>query len=125
MSEKTLAHDRFVNDDSCLVMCASLRAAGVGLSWTIASLVYHLDLWWNPQALKQAEDRVHRIGQERPVLVKRLVAEETIEQGILRLLKAKEAIFDFVVEGTSLPEPSPTSLQSLLSLIGLKLNSLR
>jgi len=97
--QRQISHERFAHDPACLVMCASLRAAGVGLTWTSASNVYHLDLWWNPQALRQAEDRVHRIGQTKPVLIKRLVSVGTIEEGIKDLLVAKEEVFRFVIDG--------------------------
>lgn len=123
--EREMVHRRFLDDPSARVMCASLKAAGVGITWTVASHVYHLDLWWNPQALRQAEDRVHRIGQTEPVLVKRLVAEGTIEDGIKDLLALKEDVFDLVL-GTA-PDLSRDmgTFEQLLSLIGLKRDDVR
>ena len=59
--ERDEANHRFENDPNIRIMLASIKAAGVGLNWTIANHVYHLDLWWNPQVLAQADDRVHRI----------------------------------------------------------------
>ena len=98
LKERDDAACRFLNEKSCSVMLASTKAAGVGLNWTVPRHVYQLDLWWNPQVLSQAEDRVHRIGQTRGVIVKRLVAADSIEEGILRLLNRKQAIFDMVVQ---------------------------
>jgi SNF2 family DNA or RNA helicase len=94
--EREITHNKFLNDPNTRVMCASLRAAGVGLTWTVANHVYHLDTWWNPQALNQADDRVHRIGQDRPVFVKRLIAANTIEEAIEDLLATKVEIFNLI-----------------------------
>jgi SNF2 family DNA or RNA helicase len=119
--ERSLAHERFLHDPSAAVMCASLKAAGVGLTWTVASHVYHLDTWWNPQVLRQAEDRVHRIGQERTVIVKQLIAEGTLEEAIDTLLLSKTEIFELVVEGAPLANLPAHSVKELASLVGLKL----
>ena len=54
----------------------SLKAGGVGLTLTEADYVFVLDPWWNPAVEAQAVDRTHRIGQQRPVMVYRLVADE-------------------------------------------------
>ena len=123
--EREVVHNRFLHDPSSRVMCASLKAAGVGLTWTVAAYVYHLDIWWNPQVLRQAEDRVHRIGQKNPVLVKRLISEGTIEEGIRELLAAKEEIFDLVITEKADNPSDPKFLPQLLSLIGLKMSDLR
>jgi DNA repair protein RAD16 len=123
--EREVVHRRFIEDPRTHVMCASLQAAGVGLTWTIASTVYQFDLWWNPQVLHQAEDRVHRIGQSRPVLVKRLIAEGTIEEGIRQLLDAKSRIFEYLIEGAKIVSADASSIKGLLSLIGLRLGDLK
>lgn len=115
--ERQLVHQRFLHDPEAKVICASLRAAGVGLTWTVASHVYHLDSWWNPQVLNQADDRVHRIGQNRPVLIKRLIAEETIEEAIEGLLDIKEDIFELVIGDRPLSTVHASPFSSLLSLI--------
>ena len=72
----------------------SLKAGGTGLNLTGADMVVHFDPWWNPAVEDQAADRAHRIGQTRPVLVHRLVAEETIEERILALQEAKRSLAD-------------------------------
>lgn len=72
----------------------SLKAGGLGLNLTAADYVVHLDPWWNPAIEDQASDRAHRIGQERPVTVYRLIAEGTIEEKILRLHASKRTMAD-------------------------------
>ena len=71
------------------VMLISLKAGGTGLNLTAADHVFLLDPWWNPAVEDQAEGRAHRIGQERPVMVYRLVAKDTVEEGILALQQRK------------------------------------
>jgi SNF2 family DNA or RNA helicase len=60
----------------------SLRAGGTGLNLAAATYVIHLDPWWNPAVEDQATDRAHRIGQDRPVTVIRMVARGTIEEAV-------------------------------------------
>jgi SNF2 family DNA or RNA helicase len=72
----------------------SLKAGGFGLNLTEADYVYLLDPWWNPATERQAIDRTHRIGQDRPVMVFRLVAENTIEDKVMALRDRKQALFD-------------------------------
>jgi superfamily II DNA or RNA helicase len=67
----------------------SLKAGGVGLNLTAADTVIHFDPWWNPAAEDQATDRAHRIGQDKPVFVYKLVAEGSIEERILALQDKK------------------------------------
>ena len=80
------------------VFLISLKAGGFGLNLTEADLVYLLDPWWNPAAEAQAIDRAHRIGQDRPVTVRRLVAAGTIEEKVLALQRRKQHLFDAVVD---------------------------
>ena len=81
------------------VFLLSLRAGGVGLTLTRATHVVHFDRWWNPAVEDQATDRAHRIGQDQPVEVHRLVAEGTLEDRIASLLVAKRALADSVIGG--------------------------
>jgi len=81
------------------VFLISLKAGGVGLTLTEADYVFVLDPWWNPAAEAQAVDRAHRIGQQRPVMVYRLVAEQTIEEKVMELKARKAALFAQVVDG--------------------------
>jgi superfamily II DNA or RNA helicase len=85
---------RFQDPAGPPVMIISLKAGGTGLNLTAADHVFMLDPWWNPAVEDQAADRAHRIGQERPVSVYRLVAKDTVEEGILRLQERKRAVAD-------------------------------
>ncbi|MEL6109016.1 MAG: DEAD/DEAH box helicase, partial [Planctomycetota bacterium] len=78
----------------------SLKAGGTGLNLTAADYVLHLDPWWNPAVEDQATDRAHRIGQERPVTVYRLVAAGTIEEQILEMHADKRELVAGVLDGT-------------------------
>ncbi|MBI4950710.1 MAG: DEAD/DEAH box helicase, partial [Myxococcales bacterium] len=82
------------------VMLVSLKAGGTGLNLTAADHVFLLDPWWNPAVEDQAADRAHRIGQDRPVVVYRLVAKDTIEERVLALGARKRALADAALEGT-------------------------
>jgi superfamily II DNA or RNA helicase len=74
------------------LLLVSLTAGGVGLNLTAADHVFILDPWWNPAVEDQAADRTHRIGQERPVMVYRLVARDTVEERILALQSKKREL---------------------------------
>ncbi|PJI93304.1 DEAD/DEAH box helicase [Luteimicrobium subarcticum] len=81
------------------VFLVSLKAGGFGLNLTAADYCVLLDPWWNPAAEAQAVDRAHRIGQTRTVMVYRLVAQDTIEDKVMRLKEAKSALFASVLDG--------------------------
>ena len=82
------------------IMLVSLKAGGTGLNLTAADHVFLLDPWWNPAVEDQAADRAHRIGQERPVLVHRLVAEATVEERMLVLQEKKRALAHAATHGS-------------------------
>ncbi len=84
--------DGFQRDDGPPVLLISLKAGGTGLNLTAADHVFLLDPWWNPAAEDQAADRTHRIGQDRPVMVYRLVASDTVEERILTLQQSKREL---------------------------------
>ena len=84
------------------VFLLSLRAGGTGLNLTAATYVIHLDPWWNPAVEDQATDRAHRIGQERPVTVIRLVARGTIEEQVLSLHEEKRQLAASVLDGADM-----------------------
>ena len=85
---------KFQDESGPPVLLISLKAGGTGLNLTAADHVFLMDPWWNPAVEDQAADRAHRIGQTRPVVVYRLVAEETVEERILLLQDAKRGIAD-------------------------------
>jgi SNF2 family DNA or RNA helicase len=92
---------RFQDEQGPPVMLISLRAGGLGLNLTAADHVFLLDPWWNPAVEEQAADRTHRIGQERPVMVYRLVAEDTVEERILALQEHKRSLADAALGGAT------------------------
>ena len=74
----------------------SLKAGGVGLNLTEADTVIHYDPWWNPAVEAQATDRAHRIGQDKPVFVYKLITEGTVEEKILALQARKRELTEHV-----------------------------
>ncbi|HSK05617.1 MAG TPA: DEAD/DEAH box helicase [Kofleriaceae bacterium] len=76
------------------VMLLSLKAGGTGLNLTAADHVFLVDPWWNPAVEDQAADRAHRIGQDKPVMVYRMVARDTVEERILELQARKRQLAD-------------------------------
>ncbi len=84
--------ERFQRKDGPPVFLISLKAGGSGLTLTEADTVIHYDPWWNPAVEDQATDRAHRIGQDKPVLVYRLVVEDTVEQKMVELGRRKREI---------------------------------
>jgi|GEM_PF-399971 len=81
------------------VFLISLKAGGTGLNLTGADYVIHMDPWWNPAVEDQATDRAHRMGQQRPVVVYRLIARETVEEQILSLHEEKRELVNSVLSG--------------------------
>ena len=93
----------------------SLRAGGTGLNLTAADYVIHLDPWWNPAVEDQASDRAHRIGQERPVTIYRLIMQDSIEERIVRLHRDKRDLASDLLEGAE--TSARLSEEELLDLI--------
>ncbi|MCG8587659.1 MAG: SWF/SNF helicase family protein, partial [Proteobacteria bacterium] len=108
--------DRFQDPDGPPVLLISLRAGGTGLNLTAADHVYLLDPWWNPAVEDQAADRAHRIGQDRPVFVYRLVAAETVEERILTLQEHKRGLSDAAL-GTATAASGGLTREDLLALL--------
>ena len=89
--------DKF-NNDNTDVFIITLKAGGTGLNLTSATVVIHLDLWWNPQVENQATDRAHRIGQKNTVEVIRLITKGTIEERILELQNKKRKLAELLID---------------------------
>ena len=83
----------FRNGRRIPIMLMSLKC-GVGLNLTCASTVILVEPWWNPFVEEQAIDRVHRIGQTKPVTVVRVAVPDTVEDRILSLQKQKRVVAD-------------------------------
>lgn len=86
------------NHDNTDVFIITLKAGGTGLNLTSATVVIHLDLWWNPQVENQATDRAHRIGQKNTVEVIRLITKGTIEERILELQNKKRKLAELLID---------------------------
>ena len=96
----------------------SLKAGGFGLTLTEADYVFVLDPWWNPAAELQAIDRTHRIGQDKNVMVYRLVSADTIEEKVVALQQRKRDLFDEVL-GDDGELAAPLSADDIRGLLGL------
>lgn len=84
--------DAFQNDPTIPFFLISLKAGGVGLNLTAADYVIHVDPWWNPAVEMQATDRTHRIGQEKPVFIYKLIVRDSVEEKILELQERKRRL---------------------------------
>jgi SNF2 family DNA or RNA helicase len=93
----------------------SLKAGGFGLNLTVADYVVIADPWWNPAVEDQASGRAHRIGQQRPVTVYRLVHQGTLEEKIVELHADKRELADSVLEGQDRGSALPAD--ALLALL--------
>lgn len=98
ISDRARRVEAFQSGSSDLFLI-SLRAGGTGLNLTAADYVIHLDPWWNPAVEDQASDRAHRIGQERPVTIYRLVARGTIEERLITMHAEKRMLAADILQG--------------------------
>ncbi len=114
---ETLIED-FQNNDERKVMILSLKAGGTGLNLTSATNVIHYDLWWNPAVEEQATDRTYRIGQDKNVMVHRMITLGTFEEKIDEMLKSKKELADLAVyEGEKIiTELSDQEIYDIFSL---------
>ncbi len=110
--------DDFQNNDYRKVMILSLKAGGTGLNLTSATNVIHYDLWWNPAVEDQATDRTYRIGQDKNVMVHRMITLGTFEEKIDEMLKSKKELADLAVyEGEKIiTELSDQEIYDIFSL---------
>ncbi len=113
-SVKTINRDtavrRFQEDPKIKLFVGNIKAAGIGLTLTASSAVAFLELPWTPGEVVQAEDRCHRIGQKDTVNVYYLLAPNTIEGSMARLIDSKRNVIDEIIDGAN-----PREQQSLLS----------
>ncbi|WP_457421050.1 SNF2-related protein [Roseateles sp. P5_E7] len=97
------------------VFLISLKAGGFGLNLTMADYVLIVDPWWNPAAEDQASGRAHRMGQQRPVTVYRLVMAGSVEERIIELHRSKRGLAEGMLEGHE--QASPLDAQALAALL--------
>ena len=95
----------------------SLKAGGTGLNLTAADTIIHYDPWWNPAVEAQATDRAHRIGQDKPVFVYKLIAQRTVEEKIMQLQADKHALVSqlYTEESGSPSQLSSADLEALFA----------
>lgn len=112
--------EEFQNNSETKVMILSLKAGGTGLNLTSATNVIHYDLWWNPAVEDQATDRTYRIGQNKNVMVHRLITLGTFEEKIDEMLKSKKNLADMAVyEGEKIiTELSDEEIYEIFTLSG-------
>ena len=91
--------DKFQNDPNCKIFLATIKAGGLGINLTAGSIAVFLDKDWTPANNSQAVDRLHRIGQKDNVTVIELMAKNTIEEYIEKVLEEKQETFDNLIEG--------------------------
>lgn len=105
----------FNKSETPAVMLMTLKTGGVGLNLTKASIVYHLEPWWNPAVENQATDRAHRMGQTKNVRVFNLLIEGSLEQRISELKERKQKAFDKLFAVTDETVEAQVSGDQLLS----------
>lgn len=97
-AERKQLVDRFQSKDEAMIFLISLKAGGTGLNLTAADYVFLLDPWWNPAVERQAMDRTHRIGQDKPVFVYKFITKDTIEEKIVNLQARKQKVSDDILD---------------------------
>ncbi len=90
--------NEFQTKHSKPLMILTIKAGGTGLNLTAANHVIHYDLWWNPAVEDQGTDRTFRIGQNKNVIVHRLITSGTLEEKIDKMLREKRKVSDSVIK---------------------------
>lgn len=90
--------DLFQNDEKHKVFIGTTSKVGTGITLTRARYMICIDMPWTAALQEQVEDRIHRIGSKEPVFIYRLIAENTIDVMVSKLLEKKKAISDFIVD---------------------------
>lgn len=107
------AVDTFQANANCRVIVASIKAAGLGITLTAASTTVTLELGWTPGEHNQAEDRIHRIGQEEACTNFYLIADGTIEEKLAKIIAEKQLVLTAVLDG----EAANTDTNSMVDLL--------
>ena len=106
--------EKFQNDKNIRLLVGNIKAAGVGITLTASSNIVFLELPWTPGELEQSEDRCHRMGQKNAVNIWYLLAENTIEMELAKMIDSKRNILSQVLDGQVISEED--TLSSLLGL---------
>lgn len=114
---RKLVLEKFQTDPTVEIFLGSLKAAGLGITLTAASIVIHYDRWWNPAVENQATDRVYRYGQNRGVHVLKLVTKNTIEEHIHNLIDKKKNLFEGVLGFDNFDVGKKLNSEEILNLL--------
>jgi ATP-dependent DNA helicase len=109
--------DQFNETDETNLFLLSTRAGGLGINLTAADTCIIFDSDWNPQQDLQAQDRCHRIGQTRPVIVYRLVTAKTIDEKIVERAAAKRKLEKLVIHSKKFKSQDKKGLNDTLGAI--------
>ncbi|KDD74858.1 SNF2 family domain-containing protein, partial [Helicosporidium sp. ATCC 50920] len=117
MAARNRQIDAFCNDPDVRVFLMSLKAGGMALNLTAASHCFIMEPWWNPAAEWQAMDRIHRLGQFKPMTAMRFIIAGSIEERMLKLQEKKRLIFEGTVgqDGAALARLTADDLGFLFS----------
>jgi len=115
--DRQRAIEKFQENEDIQVFLLSLRAGNSGLNLTAADYVFLADPWWNPFTMRQAEDRAHRIGQNKTVFSYKFITKNTIEEKILALQMRKTELAGSIIsdEDSILASINVEELEELLS----------
>jgi SNF2 family DNA or RNA helicase len=116
---RTLPIETFEKLEGPVVILASLKAAGLGVTLKSADYVFLMDPWWNPAIEEQAIDRAHRLGRTKPTFIYRLVTKGTVEERVRMLQHAKRETFQKIIGDMERPTALADHFSTLEDLIEL------
>ncbi|PPQ67109.1 hypothetical protein CVT25_005710 [Psilocybe cyanescens] len=117
--DRTRSMEALKHDPSCEVLLVSLKAGGVGLNLTAAQRVYLMDPYWNPAVENQAVDRIHRLGQTKPVTTIKFIIENSIEAKLLEVQRKKTELANMTLgQNFSKADLIQRRLEELTQLLG-------
>lgn len=123
MNARQKAVDDFQNDPETKVIICNIKAGGVGINLTAASVVMFADMDWSPEVHAQAEDRAHRIGQTGTVSVYYYVVEDSIEEDIIATLEAKRGVIGAILEGTEVAKRQKSALREFMDRVAMRVGT--
>jgi len=103
------------SDGPAKALLITITAGGVGLNLTCANHVFFLDSWWNSAMESQAQDRVYRIGQSKPVFIHHMYMRDTIEEWVIKMKEEKKQVDISFHEDSQWTEPNKELLKALLA----------
>jgi SWI/SNF-related matrix-associated actin-dependent regulator 1 of chromatin subfamily A len=112
--QRRLAQQKFDRDKKCRLFMGQVDAAGVGITLTTANTVMFAEMNLTPSKLIQAEDRCHRIGQKRTVMIYYLVGKNTIDTELAEIIKRKQDVVTRILDGKGKIEDLELDILSML-----------